>query len=76
MSPCFTAFQYTKKKENSRSDLAKKLKSGYILTTSILYMLQDKIKLILFFFCLLTLIIHELGLGDKGIQESTWVKKF
>ena len=52
MSPCFTAFQYTNKKENSRSDLAKKLKSGYILTTSILYMLQVKIKLILFFFCL------------------------
>ena len=34
-------------------------------------MLQVKIKLILFFFCLLALIIHELGLGDKGNQEST-----
>ena len=31
-----------------------------ILTTSILYMLQVKIKLILFFFCLLALIILEL----------------
>ena len=33
-------------------------------------------RLILNFLCLLAPIIHELGLGNKGIWESTYIKKF
>ena len=35
-----------------------------------------KPRLILNFLCFLALIIHELGLGDKGNWESTKLKKF
>ena len=51
--------------------LTQKIKPQYLLQVKIIFRYVFQPRLILNFLCLLALIIHELGLGDKGNLEST-----